>query len=178
MPTRRSRQRKRNLTCGDAAATDGLCGIGITFVEGQDGELVVRKVMPGGAADYDGKARVSGPLLLLLLDGGIMPLKVLRSQEGDVLWQVDDQDAFFKEPQDIGRMLVGKEGTQVPFPPSSFTTSSFVPTAPFQMQNDFAWIDGFFSDGLPRPMHAGCSHVSTWKLEENDRGAPYAHGSH
>ena len=30
-----------------------------------------------------------------------------------MLWQIDDHDAFCKEPEDVGRMIVGQAGSEV-----------------------------------------------------------------
>mmetsp|Transcript_11373 Transcript_11373/g.27888 ORF Transcript_11373/g.27888 Transcript_11373/m.27888 type:complete len:130 (+) Transcript_11373:27-416(+) len=65
-------------------------GIGITFEEGKDGELMIKKLAPGGPAELSGKAEV-----------------------GDVLFEVDGTNVYTTDPKQIGPILLGSEGTAV-----------------------------------------------------------------
>jgi len=66
------------------------CGIGVQFRANSTGALVVASILKGGPAFQTGKV-----------------------EEHDVLAEVNGVDVYRKPPSQIGKMLVGKEGTSV-----------------------------------------------------------------
>ena len=71
-------------------AGDKMCGVGITFVEDSNGALYVKSLVPGGSAAQSGQVQV-----------------------GDVLIEVSEQNVYCSNPEQIGNLLLGAEGSQV-----------------------------------------------------------------
>mmetsp|Transcript_27235 Transcript_27235/g.55599 ORF Transcript_27235/g.55599 Transcript_27235/m.55599 type:complete len:148 (+) Transcript_27235:163-606(+) len=67
-----------------------LCGVGITFVEDSNGALYVKSLVPGGSAAQSGQVQV-----------------------GDVLFEVNENNVYCTNPEQIGNLLLGVEGSQV-----------------------------------------------------------------
>mmetsp|Transcript_6565 Transcript_6565/g.20684 ORF Transcript_6565/g.20684 Transcript_6565/m.20684 type:complete len:121 (-) Transcript_6565:54-416(-) len=66
------------------------CGVGITFVEDENGALFVKSFVEGGSAAECGQI-----------------------ERGDVLVEVDGLNVYCHPPQRIGTHLLGPEGSQV-----------------------------------------------------------------
>lgn len=67
-----------------------LCGVGITFVEDSNGALYVKSLVNGGSAALSGQIQI-----------------------GDVLFEVNRNNVYCLNPEEIGGYLLGHEGTQV-----------------------------------------------------------------
>ena len=71
-------------------AGDKMCGVGITFIEDSNGALYVKSLVPGGSAAQSGQVQV-----------------------GDVLVEVSEQNVYCSNPEQIGNLLLGTEGSEV-----------------------------------------------------------------
>mmetsp|Transcript_33687 Transcript_33687/g.79745 ORF Transcript_33687/g.79745 Transcript_33687/m.79745 type:complete len:143 (-) Transcript_33687:108-536(-) len=72
------------------ASGEKLCGVGITFVEGTNGALFVKNLVPHGSAAKSQQILV-----------------------GDVLFEVNGNNVYCSNPEQIGNLLLGVEGSQV-----------------------------------------------------------------
>ncbi len=90
-------------------AGEKLCGVGITFVEDSNGALYVKSLVRGGSAALSGQIQV----VIFKQPVASMISKSLHFQVGDVLYEVNEKNVYCMNPELIGGLLLGYEGTQV-----------------------------------------------------------------